>query len=83
MASKRNKNPGPDCYMLPSMLEKKSFGFRSKLNTFDHSKKNVPGPGAYPVAFSINDKGKYFLAKYKTVWARDFGKYTGRCHTSQ
>jgi len=69
--------------MLPSMLEKKSFGFRSKLNTFDHSKKNVPGPGAYPVAFSINDKGKYFLAKYKTVWARDFGKYTGRCHTSQ
>lgn len=23
------------------------------------------------------------MAKYKTVWTRDFGKYTGRCQTSQ
>ena len=83
VAAKKNKNPGPDSYTLPSMLDEKSFGFRSKLNTLDESKKNVPGPGAYPVPFTINEKGKYFLAKYKTVWARDFSKYTGRCQTSQ
>jgi hypothetical protein len=82
VAAKNNKNPGPDTYSLPSMLDKKAFKFRSKLSTLDESNKNVPGPGAYPIPFTINDKGKYFLTKYKTVWARDFSKYTGRCQTS-
>ncbi len=54
VAAKKNKNPGPDSYQLPSMLEKKSFAFRSKLNTFDESKRDVPGPGTYPVTFPIS-----------------------------
>ena len=54
VASKKNKNPGPDSYVLPSMLEKKTFSFRPKLNTFDPSNKVVPGPGTYPVTFGIN-----------------------------
>lgn len=54
VSAKKNKNPGPGTYELPSMLEKHSFGFRSKLNTFDNSKRSVPGPGTYPVTFNIN-----------------------------
>ncbi len=54
MTAKKNKNPGPDTYALPSMLEKRSFAFRSKLNTFDDTTKSVPGPGSYPVTFTIN-----------------------------
>lgn len=35
VAAKNNKNPGPDNYTLPSMLDKKAFVFRSKLCTVD------------------------------------------------
>lgn len=83
VSSKKNKNPGPGNYELPSMLQKTSFAFRSKLNTFDNSKRSIPGPGTYPVTFTINEKGNYFLARYKNSCVSNFGKYQGRCHTSQ
>lgn len=43
----------------------------------------VPGPGEYPVAFCINQKGKYFLSKHKNSSVRDFSKIMGRCKTSE
>lgn len=52
--AKKNKNPGPESYLIPSMLDKKSFSFRPKLNNFYNFQKIVPGPGAYPVPFTIN-----------------------------
>ena len=38
----------------------------------------MPGPGSYPVTFTINEKGSYFLSKYKTSCVRDFSKTGGR-----
>lgn len=64
------------------MLEKNTCSFRSKLNTVDNLKKIIPGPGRYPVPFCINSKGKYFLAKYKNSFVRDFSKTQGRCQTT-
>ena len=37
----------------------------------------IPGPGTYPVAFCISEKGNYFLSKYKSSCVRDFGKIGG------
>lgn len=37
-----------------------------------------PGPGAYPATFCINEKGTYFLSKFKTSCVRDFSKVGGR-----
>ena len=83
VASKKNKNPGPGSYEIPSMLEKNSFMIHEKLNSLDSSKKLGPGPGTYPVSFTINERGRYFLAKYKNSCARNFSKSQGRCQTSQ
>lgn len=40
----------------------------------------IPGPGTYPVTFTINEKGSYFLSKYKNSCVRDFSKSGGRPH---
>jgi hypothetical protein len=37
-----------------------------------------PGPGAYPITFCINEKGTYFLAKYKNSCVRNFAKIEGK-----
>lgn len=35
---KKNKNPGPGAYVLPTMLDKNSFVIRSKLNSSEKAK---------------------------------------------
>lgn len=78
---KVNKNPGPGSYELNSTLEKSAYTLTSKPHEEEKSKLKVPGPGAYPVTFCINEKGTYFLSKYKTSCVRDFSKVGGRSHT--
>jgi hypothetical protein len=34
----------------------------------------IPGPGKYPVTFTINETGTYFLSKYKSSGVRHFSK---------
>lgn len=43
----------------------------------------MPGPGNYPVTFTLNKDGKYFHAKYKNSCVRDFGRVLGRCKTAE
>ncbi|CAM6002317.1 unnamed protein product [Sphagnum balticum] len=75
---KINKNPGPGCYPISSTLSKSTFTLTGKLHEEDKDKLKIPGPGAYPVTFCINEKGTYFLSKYKASCVRNFSKVEGR-----
>lgn len=43
----------------------------------------IPGPGKYPVTFTINETGTYFLSKYKSSGVRNFSKLEDRCKTAE
>lgn len=73
-----NKNPGPGSYEQNSTLSKSAYSLTRKPHEEDKEKMKIPGPGAYPVTFCINEKGSYFLSKYKTSCVRDFSKTGGR-----
>lgn len=75
---KVNKNPGPGSYKIASTLSKSTFSLNGKPHEEDKEKIKMPGPGTYPVAFCINEKGNYFLSKYKNSCVRDFSKVGGR-----
>lgn len=77
-----NKNPGPGTYEIPSAKSKLSFTLSQKIVNENKEKLKIPGPGQYPVVFTLNPQGKYFLTKYKTSCVRDFSKISGRCKTS-
>ncbi len=65
------------------MLNKTAYSIYSRTPHENHSKDKVPGPGQYPVTFCINEKGSYFLTKYKNSCAKNFGKVQGRCQTAE
>jgi hypothetical protein len=72
----KNKNPGPGSYHIPSSLERVSYSIRKKCTKEDIWKKSIPGPGSCNIYFNkdeaintLNEKGKYFLAKYKNSCA--------------
>jgi hypothetical protein len=44
---------------------------------------SIPGPGQYPVTFSISKDGKYFQSKHKSSCTGNFGKVLGRCQTAE
>lgn len=73
-----NKNPGPGSYEQNSTLSKSAYSLTKKPQEEDKEKMKIPGPGSYPVTFTINEKGSYFLSKYKTSCVRDFSKTGGR-----
>ena len=73
-----NKNPGPGSYETPSTMTRSAYSLTRKPHEEDKEKMRIPGPGTYPVTFTINEKGNYFLSKYKTSCTRDFSKSGGR-----
>ena len=75
-----NKNPGPGSYESNSTISRSAYSLTKKPHEEDKEKKNIPGPGTYPVTFTINEKGSYFLSKYKNSCVRDFSKTGGRPH---
>lgn len=77
-AVKVDKNPGPGSYRLNSTLSKSAYTLSGKPHEEDREKQKLPGPGTYPVVFCINQKGNYFLSKYKNSCVRDFSKVGGR-----
>ncbi len=78
---KVNKNPGPGSYEIGTTLSKSAYSLTGKPHEEDRERMKMPGPGAYPVAFCINDKGNYFLSKYKNSCVRNFSKIGGRTET--
>lgn len=74
LSVKKNKNPGPGAYQLPSTLNSTAYSLSGKPHEENKEKLKIPGPGTYPVTFCINDKGSYFLAKYKNSCVRHFSK---------
>jgi hypothetical protein len=73
-----NKNPGPGSYEHNSTLSRSAYSLTRKPHEEDKERMKMPGPGSYPVTFCINEKGNYFLSKYKTSCVRDFSKAGGR-----
>ena len=55
----------------------------AKIDYQNKDKINVPGPGNYPMTFTLSKDGKYFHAKYKNSCVRDFAKVLGRCKTAE
>ena len=43
----------------------------------------MPGPGAYPVTFCINEKGTYFYSKYRNSCVRNFSSTLGRTEKNE
>lgn len=43
----------------------------------------IPGPGQYPVTFSISQTGNYFLSKYKSNGVPNFNRLEVRCKTTE
>lgn len=78
---KVNKNPGPGSYDMGTTLSKSAYSLTGKPHEEDKEKMRIPGPGTYPVAFCINEKGSYFLSKYKNSCVRNFSKIGGRTET--
>lgn len=82
VATIQNKNPGPGKYEAPSQRSKISYSLSGKIQYEDKEQLNVPGPGQYPVPFSISQNGQYFNAKHKNSCVRNFGRVLGRCETA-
>lgn len=61
----KNKNPGPGSYHIPSSLDRVSYSMGKRYLKDDIWKKLIPGPGKYEVPVTLNEKGSYFLSKYK------------------
>lgn len=78
---KVNKNPGPGSYDVGTTLSKSAYSLTGKPHEEDKEKMRIPGPGSYPAAFCINEKGSYFLSKYKNSCVRNFSKIGGRTET--
>jgi len=46
----------------------------SKIDRFQLSGKGIPGPGIYSIKpISLNNKGSYFVSKYKSSLGKSFG----------
>lgn len=78
-----NKNPGPGNYEFKSTKSNILYSLSGKMEHIDKEQMSVPGPGQYPVTFTISKDGKYFSTKHKSSCVRDFGKVLGRCKTAQ
>jgi hypothetical protein len=77
-----NKNPGPGNYESKTTKSNILYSLSGKIEYVDKEQINVPGPGQYPVTFTISKDGRYFHAKHKNSCVRDFGKVLGRCKTA-
>lgn len=78
-----NKNPGPGNYSVKRSSSTVYYSLSGKIEYKNKEQISVPGPGQYPIAFSLNRDGKYFHAKYKNSCVRGFGKMLGRCQTAE
>lgn len=78
-----NKNPGPGNYEIKNTRSTINYSLSAKIEHQDKEKMGVPGPGQYPMTFTLSKDGKYFTAKYKNSCVRDFGRVLGRCKTSE
>lgn len=75
--------PGPGAYAISGVVGHENPSFTMRPKTVNHCKsfyfsdhileilsaKNSPGPGAYEPKAAINDKGSYFLSKFKNSMA--------------
>lgn len=78
-----NKNPGPGNYAVKDTKSTLHYSLSGKIEHPNKEQINVPGPGRYPITFTLSKDGKYFHAKHKNSCVRDFGKVLGRCQTAQ
>jgi Sperm-tail PG-rich repeat len=77
-----NKNPAPGSYEAENVRSKIAYSLSGKVLHEDKKALGVPGPGHYPVPFTINKEGRYFSRKHKNSCVRDFGKMMGRSTTA-
>src|SRR4051812_40966077 len=78
-----NKNPGPGNYSVKALSSTIHYSLSGKIEYTNKEQLNLPGPGQYPLTFSLSKDGKYFSAKHKNSCVRGFGKILGRCQSTE
>jgi hypothetical protein len=66
---KRSISPGPGNYPIPSTLSTQKWSIRMRTKDNHSSALQVPGPGTYRTINGINEKGNYFVSKFKNSCA--------------